>query len=63
MWFSLHIAGKFRQYDYGSKEENMKMYNSTEPPDYNLHKVTSPVYIQYALGDMIALPKVLCTKF
>jgi len=47
----------FRKYDYG-KVENMKHYNSTTPPDYDLSKVTAATYVYQSKHDIIAPPKV-----
>ncbi|XP_033228112.1 lipase member K-like [Belonocnema kinseyi] len=72
--FGVINPGTFRQYDYG-KSENMKIYNSTVPPDYPLEKVTVPIVIFQGLQDFVAspqdveilvkkLPNVVCrTKF
>ncbi|KAG5674586.1 hypothetical protein PVAND_004540 [Polypedilum vanderplanki] len=43
------IANKFRQFDY--KDKNFQHYNSTTPPDYNLSKITAPVYLYHAGND------------
>lgn len=40
----------FQQYDYGS-EENLKIYNSTKPPSYNLCKITVPTFVYYGTND------------
>ncbi|KAJ9591512.1 hypothetical protein L9F63_001949, partial [Diploptera punctata] len=37
-------SGIFRKFDYGP-EENMALYNSSEPPQYDLEKIVSPVAI------------------
>jgi len=46
-------SGKFRQYDYGRKR-NLQIYNATEPPDYNLSKITVPIALFYADNDWLA---------
>ncbi|XP_070507081.1 uncharacterized protein [Chironomus tepperi] len=38
------FSGKFRPYDYGALK-NKQIYGSAEPPEYPLHKITSPIYI------------------
>ncbi|GLV33498.1 uncharacterized protein CBL_20232, partial [Carabus blaptoides fortunei] len=43
-------SGKFRNFDYGTVG-NLKIYNGTEPPDYDLSKVTAPVAIYCSEND------------
>lgn len=43
-------SGRFCQYDYG-RIGNMKEYNLTKPPDYNMTKVTAPVHLFCSVGD------------
>lgn len=47
-----YISGRFRQYDYGSNE-NMKRYNQTTPPDYNLDNINPrfPIHFYYSAYD------------
>lgn len=45
-------SGKFRQYDYGY-EKNLLIYNTTEPPDYNLTNITIPIALFYADNDWL----------
>ena len=52
------LSGEFRQFDYGSKEQNMKVYNSSEPPDYNFKKIQVPISLFYAEDDLFASVKV-----
>ncbi|KAM0729350.1 Lipase 3 [Formica fusca] len=59
-------SGKFRQYDYGH-EKNLVIYNSPEPPDYDLVNITVPIALFYGPGDWLVniiklyrlLPKVM----
>ncbi|CAL7940643.1 unnamed protein product [Xylocopa violacea] len=37
-------SGYFRQYDYGEKQ-NMVMYNSIKPPEYNLSNIVVPIML------------------
>ena len=46
-------SGIFRQYDYGYFE-NMKKYAHIKPPQYNLTKITAPVYFYYSENDLLA---------
>lgn len=48
----IYFAGKFRQYDYGVRG-NLEKYGTPQPPDYDLSKVTSPVYMYYAENDWL----------
>ncbi|XP_047999032.1 lipase 3-like [Leguminivora glycinivorella] len=50
------ISKKFRQFDYGA-EENMKRYGSSEPPEYDLGKVTAPVSLVYSDADWLVHPR------
>ncbi|KAL6431836.1 hypothetical protein ACFW04_007361 [Cataglyphis niger] len=45
-------SGKFRQYDYG-REKNLLIYNSPEPPDYDLTNITVPIALFYGPGDWL----------
>ena len=51
------ISGKFRPFDYGP-EKNLKLYGAMEPPDYPIHKITSPVYLYVGQYDWIFRKKV-----
>ncbi|KAM3966179.1 lipase 1 [Aphomia sociella] len=49
------IAGKrFRRYDHGSMLANRRVYGSRRPPNYDLSKVTTPVFLHYADSDPLA---------
>lgn len=52
------VSGKFQQFDYGYLE-NLERYGQTEPPQYDLSKVTSPVALFYANNDWLVSEKVL----
>jgi len=45
-------SGKFRQYDYG-RAKNILIYNSMEPPEYNLTNITIPIALFYGPGDLL----------
>lgn len=45
------LSGKFRQYDY--KKKNMKIYNSTSPPEYDLNNVKVAIYLYHGEDDAI----------
>ncbi|KMQ90701.1 lipase 3 [Lasius niger] len=45
-------SGKFRQFDYG-REKNLLMYNSSEPPNYDLANITVPIALFYGSGDRL----------
>ncbi|XP_011684498.1 PREDICTED: lipase 3-like [Wasmannia auropunctata] len=49
-------AGRFRQYDYGN-EKNLRVYNSTTPPDYQLEKITTPIALFSSDNDWLANAK------
>ena len=44
-------------YDFGTKGNNLKHYNQTEPPLYDLNKVQVPVALYWAVNDWLADPK------
>lgn len=47
----LYNSGKFRKFDYGSRLINLYTYGSSNPPDYNLTKITAPVILHYGEND------------
>ncbi|EFN60341.1 Lipase 3 [Camponotus floridanus] len=44
-------SGKFRKYDH-DRVKNLLIYNSMEPPDYNLSNTTVPIALFYANNDL-----------
>ncbi|XP_066999665.2 lipase 3 [Anabrus simplex] len=50
---SLFDPGHFRQYDYGIFGNKAK-YGQWSPPDYDLSKITAPVYLLYSENDWLA---------
>ncbi|XP_072755925.1 lipase 3 isoform X1 [Anoplolepis gracilipes] len=50
-------AGHFRQYDYGDIDKNLRIYNSTTPPDYQLEKITAPIVLFSSDNDWLATTK------
>ncbi|CAH1105287.1 unnamed protein product [Psylliodes chrysocephalus] len=46
-------SGKFEQFDYGAYR-NYKIYGSIFPPDYDLSKITAPMYLIYSSNDWLA---------
>ncbi|NXX43511.1 LIPM Lipase, partial [Tricholaema leucomelas] len=55
-WHQLAYADKFQAYDYGSKE-NMKKYNQSTPPEYQIEKIIIPTAVWSAGRDKLADPK------
>ena len=51
------FSGKFQKYDY-LKVENLKKYNQTSPPEYNLKSISTPVALFYAPNDQVVSPQV-----
>ncbi|XP_031828488.1 gastric triacylglycerol lipase isoform X2 [Nomia melanderi] len=47
----------FREYDYDNEEKNFRLYNSLEPPEYDLNKVTAPVALFSSNDDLLATPE------
>ncbi|XP_050521999.1 lipase 3-like [Daktulosphaira vitifoliae] len=48
-------SGRFQNFDYGPIE-NIKHYNSTIVPEYNVTKVTAPSIIIYSKDDLVVSP-------
>ncbi|XP_063385556.1 lipase 3-like [Cydia fagiglandana] len=46
------ISGRFRKFDYGSAG-NQARYGSSDPPDYDLSRVTAPVSLVYSDADWL----------
>lgn len=46
-------SGKFQQFDYGVIQ-NLKIYNSVEPPNYDTSKISVPIVLYYANNDWCA---------
>jgi len=50
------MSGKFQQFDFGHNE-NLRIYNSSSPPEYNLQSVTSPIHLYSASEDLLVDPQ------
>lgn len=50
-YFQLLFSGGFRRFDYESR--NFEHYNSETPPEYQLEKITAPVYLYHSAEDGI----------
>ncbi|XP_014208794.1 lipase 3-like [Copidosoma floridanum] len=48
-------SGRFHRFDYGP-DENMKKYNSSTPPDYDLSKIKVPMALFWGVNDFLAHP-------
>jgi lysosomal acid lipase/cholesteryl ester hydrolase len=55
-------SGQFQQYDYGTTG-NIKMYNQTTPPTYDLSKIQVPIGIFWSENDWLANPIVSMKYF
>jgi hypothetical protein len=44
-------------FDYGYFE-NKRVYGQSAPPDYELSKITAPVFLHYSGNDWLSAPKV-----
>ncbi|NXI53162.1 LICH hydrolase, partial [Chloroceryle aenea] len=55
-WHQLIRADRFQAYDYGSKE-NMKKYNQSAPPAYEIEKIRIPTAVWSGGRDKFADPK------
>nr|CAD7425604.1 unnamed protein product [Timema monikensis] len=47
---------RFQEYDYGP-EANIKRYGQSEPPTYDLRRITAPVSLHYAKADLLVVPQ------
>ena len=52
----LVLSGKFRQFDYESK--NINVYNQSEPLDYNLTNIRIPISLFWSSDDWLSTPSV-----
>lgn len=50
-------SGKFRNFDFGWFK-NIRVYGSLSPPDYDLSKITAPVYLHYSGNDWLSAVEV-----
>lgn len=50
-------GGRFQMFDYGP-QINLKRYNSTVPPEYNVKQISVPVHLFVGEEDIIADPQV-----
>ncbi|CAG9762800.1 unnamed protein product [Ceutorhynchus assimilis] len=46
-------SGRFCMYDYG-QQENLKRYNSSQPPDYPLMNITTPIFLVISDSDTMS---------
>ncbi|CAL1684024.1 unnamed protein product [Lasius platythorax] len=57
-------SGKFRRYDYG-RAKNLLIYDSAEPPNYNLSNIMVSIVLFYGSGDtlvdIVDLKRLSCT--
>ena len=44
------ISGEFNMFDYGEKE-NLRRYNQSHPPTYDVSTIYTPVYLFYSKDD------------
>ncbi|KAL7041835.1 hypothetical protein ACKWTF_000918 [Chironomus riparius] len=50
------ISGRFRPFDYGTKD-NLRIYGAVEPPDYPLENISSEVYLYVGEYDRVFTKK------
>lgn len=55
----VNSGGRFQYYDYGPLK-NLMLYNSTNPPLYNISQIEVPVHLFYGEGDLISNKRVGC---
>jgi hypothetical protein len=49
------LRNVFRKYDFGPSENNRK-YGQSHPPEYDLSKITAPMYLYSSSGDKVSTP-------
>ncbi|XP_055316816.1 lipase 3-like [Sitodiplosis mosellana] len=52
----LFVSGRFQKFDHGPNK-NMKLYNSTKPPEYNLSNVQTKVHVMFGTNDNLVVPE------
>lgn len=56
-FFNVYLSDEsFRQFDHG--DDNMMVYNASEPPEYDMSMVTVPTTFMYAASDQLTVPEV-----
>ncbi|KAM3717721.1 Lipase lipl-1 [Dirofilaria immitis] len=53
-WAQMVNSHKTQMYDYGSEKKNIKHYNMSTPPIYNLSLTNVPVYLYWSEKDWLA---------
>jgi pimeloyl-ACP methyl ester carboxylesterase len=54
-FLQLHTSGKFQQFDH--LDQNIIHYNSPNPPEYDLSKVTAPIHLYGGSQDNLIPPE------
>ncbi|OXU21284.1 hypothetical protein TSAR_013378 [Trichomalopsis sarcophagae] len=54
-WLQQMDLGEFRNFDYGTKD-NLKVYGSPEPPNYDLSKIQIPIAVFCSDNDWVESP-------
>lgn len=50
------MTGRFQRFDYG-KSENLEMYGTDKPPEYNLSNIRIKLQVIYGTNDYVARPE------
>lgn len=58
----LVVTGHFQKFDYG-RYTNEMMYGSSQPPHYNLSRLSIPTYFIRAHNDLVVTKEVRTIKF
>ncbi|XP_055301156.1 lipase 3-like [Sitodiplosis mosellana] len=53
----LATSGRFQKFDYGSTE-NLKLYGTPNPPEYNYSNIKTKIHIMYGTHDYLVMQKV-----
>lgn len=46
-------GGMFRMFDYGP-QENLKLYNQADPPEYDVANIKLPVHLFVGMNDLVS---------
>lgn len=60
-WLQQMTVNEFRNFDYG-RRMNLIMYNSTEPPKYDLTKIEVPIAVFLSDNDIFVTSEVCRIK-
>lgn len=53
--YAQHVMnpGIFRKFNFGN-DRNLRVYNNSDPPEFNLANIRVPICLTYALNDLVS---------